>query len=142
MLFILVLYHIKYISSISFKAMGKVYMYSIKSYTLTQHAIFSNIISSKCENYIFAHSIFTVNFFPLCLSISFTVANVLCKYRKSQPKLLATNDGTWLVKQCPLLLNSQLTHLCMQHMVDQKALYNNYLHSRILKILPCQKSCE
>lgn len=142
MLFILILYHIKYIIYISFKSMRKLCLYSIKSYTLTQHAIFSNIISSKCENYIFADSIFTVNFYPLCLSILFTVANVLCKYRKSQLKPPATNDSTWLVKQCPLLLNSQLTHLCMQHMVDQKVLYNSYLHSHILKILPCQKSCE
>lgn len=80
--------------------------------------------------------------FPSAFPFFFTVANVLFKHRKSQTKLFAASGCTWLVKQRPLLLNSWLTHLCMRHMVDQKVLYNSYLHSRIWKIPPCQRSCE
>lgn len=49
MLFILILYHIKYISSISFKAMGKVYMYSIKSYTLTNMQYFPTLYQANVK---------------------------------------------------------------------------------------------
>lgn len=107
-----------------------------------QHAMFSNAVSSKLETSIYVDPVFTVNPSPLCLSISFTVANVLFKHGKSQTKLLTASSCTWLVKQRPLLLNSWLTHLCMRHMVDQKVLYNSYLHSRIWRLLPCQRSCE
>jgi len=93
------------------------------TYTLTQHAMLSNVISSKHESYICADSIFTVNIFSPSAFQFLLVVNVLFKYQKKQLKLLAVSGCTWLVKQRPLLLNSWLTHLCMRHMVDQKVLY-------------------
>lgn len=144
MLLILVLYHIKHIVYNNFTAMGKLCLYSVyynELHTYPPCNVFQCYIKQTCKLFmLILYSLPT--FFPLCLSISFTVVNVLFKYRKSQPKPLATSGCTWLVKQCPLPLNSWLTHLCMRHMVDQKVLYNSYLHNRILKIRPCQRSCE
>lgn len=41
-------------------------LYLLQSYALMQHAMFSNAVSSKHENYIYADSVFTVSpFSPL-----------------------------------------------------------------------------